>query len=152
MKKSLFAIASLLLIPAAGMASEPGQGVDSNDPPSRVVDRNPNDPPQRTAPTIRLDSFIATRAYRQTGGPGSAELCGTIRSSAHLYGAQVVTDYQTRSTSNYRVMANEQGKFCVMVMTFTGRVRATVWEHGPDQGEDDGSRVEAAATAELMLQ
>lgn len=84
---------------------------------------------------IRIQSFVAIENGNFDNH--GAELCGVVEGRPHLYDRVTVTaDYQTKGPANYTVLLNDEGRFCVVLRTVTGKARAKYWRVGDASAQE----------------
>ena len=78
------------------------------------------------ASEVKITSFNYTGSRTQT-----AELCGQVvnREVNPLTIIDVVSDPDYKSPGQYATIASKEGKFCIIINTFTGKANATLREH-----------------------
>jgi hypothetical protein len=75
-----------------------------------------------TPPTLTLTSF------RYAGGnTRAAELCGVVTGGREHEHVRVTVDPDTDGPGYYNLFTEQDGRFCVAVVTWTGRAQASVW-------------------------
>ena len=77
-----------------------------------------------TAPTLKVTSFrLAGENTR------AAELCGVVSNGGDHGLVRAVVDPGTNAPGVYNTIYTKDGNFCVLVVTYTGRVEASVGTH-----------------------
>lgn len=76
--------------------------------------------------TISVKSF----AYTENGNfkDQSAELCGVVSGEVTAHDRVTVTaDHKSEYAAPYTTLVDQEGKFCVLIRTITGRASAELW-------------------------
>jgi hypothetical protein len=74
--------------------------------------------------SVKIDSFTSVDQEHHLG-----EVCGTVTSKGEngYIAATVIADPKSGNPGYYNTIANQQGTFCTLILTYTGMASATVW-------------------------
>ena len=81
---------------------------------------------QPAEPRIRITSFAPVAQ-----GSRVAEVCGKVTGAlGDLNPLQVVADPRTKGAGTYNTFVTQNGKFCLLIVTFLGRVEVSLLKSG----------------------
>jgi P pilus assembly chaperone PapD len=73
------------------------------------------------AATVKIDSYTYTEQNAKT-----AELCGTVTGATSTPSfVQITVDHTSKQPAIYNAIANANGKFCAVVLTYYGTASVT---------------------------
>lgn len=74
-----------------------------------------------TAASVKIDSYTYSAQNSKV-----AELCGTVTGATTTPSfVQITVDYNSKQPAIYNTIANANGKFCTLVVTYYGTATAT---------------------------
>ncbi len=77
-------------------------------------------------PTVEIKSFLMAGTRTR-----AAEICGKVSGmTSSFVTAKVLVDPKSDRPGTYNVIVGDDGKFCVTVITYTGRAEAILWGTG----------------------
>jgi hypothetical protein len=98
------------------------------------------DPPG--SPIVEITSFLSAGSRTN-----AAELCGKVTDSKYDWTVvRIVADPQSNRPGIYNTLVGKDGKFCVVVVSYSGRAEASI---GPGFGKDQ--RLESPMVKEVSL-